>query len=153
MKIKKKGKIGCGVPDGCLTPRQTGRLTVGRNISLTLTLETSDRQSQGRKECCSHTLWWQHFTGLAFMQAFTKKWLSLYKPIIVTKVTHRRTSKNRGGVEESVVPLRTRPTIQRKPPSKPIEQETHRSYRHATFLRLWGQLVWSSTPLRTMWDP
>jgi hypothetical protein len=26
------------VPDGCLTPRRTGRLTVGRNITFTLTL-------------------------------------------------------------------------------------------------------------------
>jgi hypothetical protein len=30
------------VPDGCLTPRQTGRLTVGRNITLTLTLVTGE---------------------------------------------------------------------------------------------------------------
>jgi hypothetical protein len=26
------------VPDGCLTPRQAGRLTVGRNMTLSLTL-------------------------------------------------------------------------------------------------------------------
>jgi hypothetical protein len=37
---ERMGKIGRGVPDGCLTPGQTGRLTVGRNITLTLTLTT-----------------------------------------------------------------------------------------------------------------
>jgi hypothetical protein len=31
-------KIGLGVPDGRLTPRRTGRLIVGRNVTLTLTL-------------------------------------------------------------------------------------------------------------------
>jgi hypothetical protein len=31
-------------PDGCFMPRQTGRLTVGRNITLTLTL-TIEQQS------------------------------------------------------------------------------------------------------------
>jgi hypothetical protein len=31
-------KISSEAPDGCFTPRQTGRLTVGRNITLTLTL-------------------------------------------------------------------------------------------------------------------
>jgi hypothetical protein len=31
-------KIWSWAPDGCLTPRQTGRLTVGRNITLTLTV-------------------------------------------------------------------------------------------------------------------
>jgi hypothetical protein len=29
------GKIGRGFPDGCLTPRQTGRLTDGRSVALT----------------------------------------------------------------------------------------------------------------------
>jgi hypothetical protein len=32
------GKNWSRVPDGCLTPRRTGRLTVGRNVALTLTL-------------------------------------------------------------------------------------------------------------------
>jgi hypothetical protein len=32
------GKIGRGSHCGCLTPRRTGRLTVGRNMTLTLTL-------------------------------------------------------------------------------------------------------------------
>jgi hypothetical protein len=31
-------KIWPWAPDGCLKPRQTGRLTVGRNITLTMTL-------------------------------------------------------------------------------------------------------------------
>jgi hypothetical protein len=33
-----KGKNWSRVPDGCLTPGRTGRLTVGRNMALTLTL-------------------------------------------------------------------------------------------------------------------
>jgi hypothetical protein len=36
-KQREKEKNWSRVPDGCLTPRQTGRLTVGRNITLTLT--------------------------------------------------------------------------------------------------------------------
>jgi hypothetical protein len=35
---REKGKNWSGVSDGCLTPRQTGRLTVGRNITLTFAL-------------------------------------------------------------------------------------------------------------------
>jgi hypothetical protein len=35
---REKGKNWSRVPDGCLTPRRTGRLTVGRNITLILTL-------------------------------------------------------------------------------------------------------------------
>jgi hypothetical protein len=34
---REKGKNWSRVPDGCLTPRKTGRLIVGRNITLTLT--------------------------------------------------------------------------------------------------------------------
>jgi hypothetical protein len=34
---REKGKNWSRVPDGCLTPRRTGRLTVGRNVTLTLT--------------------------------------------------------------------------------------------------------------------
>jgi hypothetical protein len=34
---REKGKNWSRAPDGCLTPRQTGRLTVGHNITLTLT--------------------------------------------------------------------------------------------------------------------
>jgi hypothetical protein len=36
-----KGKKWLRVPDGCLTPRRTGRLTVCRNITLTLTIRDS----------------------------------------------------------------------------------------------------------------
>jgi hypothetical protein len=36
---REKGKNWPLVPDGCLTPGQTGRLTVGHNITLTLTLD------------------------------------------------------------------------------------------------------------------
>jgi hypothetical protein len=35
---ERRGKNWSRVPDGCLTPRQTDRLTVGRNIVLALTL-------------------------------------------------------------------------------------------------------------------
>jgi hypothetical protein len=28
------------IPDGCLTPRRTGQLAVGRNVSLTLSIKT-----------------------------------------------------------------------------------------------------------------
>jgi hypothetical protein len=35
---RENGKNWSRVPDGCLVPRPTGRLTVGRNITLTLTL-------------------------------------------------------------------------------------------------------------------
>jgi hypothetical protein len=35
---KEKGKNWSLVPNGCLTPRQTGQLNVGHNITLTLTL-------------------------------------------------------------------------------------------------------------------
>jgi hypothetical protein len=35
---REKGRNWSLVPDGCLTPRQTGRLTVGRSITLTLWL-------------------------------------------------------------------------------------------------------------------
>jgi hypothetical protein len=38
---REKGRNWWRVPDGCLTPRRTGRLTVGRNITLTLTLRIS----------------------------------------------------------------------------------------------------------------
>jgi hypothetical protein len=38
---RQKGKTWSWVPDRCLTPRQTGRLTVGRNITLTLTYQVS----------------------------------------------------------------------------------------------------------------
>jgi hypothetical protein len=37
-RIRENGKNWSRVPDGCLIPRRTGRLTVGRNIILTLTL-------------------------------------------------------------------------------------------------------------------
>jgi hypothetical protein len=33
------------VPDGCLTPRLTGRLTVGRNVTSTSTSESSQNGS------------------------------------------------------------------------------------------------------------
>jgi hypothetical protein len=36
---REKGKNWSRVPDGCLTPGRTGRLTVGRNITLTLTFD------------------------------------------------------------------------------------------------------------------
>jgi hypothetical protein len=36
-KKKENGKNWLRVPGGCLTPRRTGRQTVGRNITLTLT--------------------------------------------------------------------------------------------------------------------
>jgi hypothetical protein len=36
--IKENGKNWSRLPDGCLIPRRTGRLTVGRNITLTSTL-------------------------------------------------------------------------------------------------------------------
>jgi hypothetical protein len=39
--FKKKEKLVTG-PDGGLTPGQTGRLTVGRNINLTLTEKRND---------------------------------------------------------------------------------------------------------------
>jgi hypothetical protein len=35
---RERGKNWSRVPDGCLTPRQTGRLTVGLIITLTLTI-------------------------------------------------------------------------------------------------------------------
>jgi hypothetical protein len=35
------GKNWSRVPDGCLTPGRTGRLTVGHNITLTLTFDFS----------------------------------------------------------------------------------------------------------------
>jgi hypothetical protein len=38
-------KIWSQAPDGCLTPRHTGRLTVGRNITLTLTLSSVEFHS------------------------------------------------------------------------------------------------------------
>jgi hypothetical protein len=38
---RENGKIWSRVPDECLTPRRTGRLTVGRNVTLTLTLTYS----------------------------------------------------------------------------------------------------------------
>jgi hypothetical protein len=38
MKISRKNKDWSRVPDRCLTPRWTGRLTVSRNITLTMTL-------------------------------------------------------------------------------------------------------------------
>jgi hypothetical protein len=38
---REKGKNWSPVPDGCLTPRQTGRLTISHNITLTLTLTLS----------------------------------------------------------------------------------------------------------------
>jgi hypothetical protein len=40
--IKEKGKIWLRVPDGCLTSRQTGGLTVGRNVTSTLTQKDTD---------------------------------------------------------------------------------------------------------------
>jgi hypothetical protein len=36
------------VPDGCLTPRKPGRLTVGRNITLILILEVTSRLVKGK---------------------------------------------------------------------------------------------------------
>jgi hypothetical protein len=44
---RENGKNWPWVPDGCLTPGRTGRLTVGRNITLTLTLTLN--VSTGRK--------------------------------------------------------------------------------------------------------
>jgi hypothetical protein len=41
-------KIWSWAPDGCLTPRETGRLTVGRNTSLTLTWVGSQLVHLGR---------------------------------------------------------------------------------------------------------
>jgi hypothetical protein len=41
-------KIWSSDPDVCLTPRQTGRLTVGRNITLTLTLTLKKRHPMWR---------------------------------------------------------------------------------------------------------
>jgi hypothetical protein len=41
-------KIRCWAPDGCLTPGQTGRLTVGCNITLTLTLTDTQHVVKGR---------------------------------------------------------------------------------------------------------
>jgi hypothetical protein len=41
-------KIWSEAPDGCLTPRQTGRLTVGRNITLTLTLPVSSQEKTAK---------------------------------------------------------------------------------------------------------
>jgi hypothetical protein len=38
---RENGKNWSRVPDGCLTPRRTGRLTVGHNITLALTLTWS----------------------------------------------------------------------------------------------------------------
>jgi hypothetical protein len=37
---REKRKNWLRVPDGCLTSRQTGRLTVGRNITLILTIQS-----------------------------------------------------------------------------------------------------------------
>jgi hypothetical protein len=37
---RKKGKNWLLVPNGCLTPRRTGRLTVNRNITLALTIDS-----------------------------------------------------------------------------------------------------------------
>jgi hypothetical protein len=49
-------KICSWAPDGSLTPRYTGRLTVGRNISLTLTCEllplTSNRRPRFETRTC-----------------------------------------------------------------------------------------------------
>jgi hypothetical protein len=42
LRRKKKWSL---VPDGCLTPRRIGRLTVGRNITLTLTVALSSYDS------------------------------------------------------------------------------------------------------------
>jgi hypothetical protein len=42
---RENGKNWSRVPNGCLTPRRTGRLTVSRNIILTLTLTFSVRHS------------------------------------------------------------------------------------------------------------
>jgi hypothetical protein len=39
-------KIRPWAPDGCLTPRQTGRLTVCRNMTLSLTLMARQRQTK-----------------------------------------------------------------------------------------------------------
>jgi hypothetical protein len=36
--LREKGEKWSRVPDGCLTPRRTGRLTVGRNVTSTSTL-------------------------------------------------------------------------------------------------------------------
>jgi hypothetical protein len=40
-------KIWSWAPDGCLTPRQTGRLTVGRNTIMTLTIITCSKIISG----------------------------------------------------------------------------------------------------------
>jgi hypothetical protein len=37
--VRQKKKIWSHIPNECLTPRQTGRLTVGHNITLTLSVE------------------------------------------------------------------------------------------------------------------
>jgi hypothetical protein len=39
---RENGKNWSRVPDECLIPRRTGRLSVGRNITLTLTLPPSE---------------------------------------------------------------------------------------------------------------
>jgi hypothetical protein len=39
---REKGKYWLRVPDGCLAPGRTGRLTVGRNINLALTLSVAE---------------------------------------------------------------------------------------------------------------
>jgi hypothetical protein len=42
---REKGKNWSGVPDGCLIPRRTGRLTVGRNITLTFDSECQNSEA------------------------------------------------------------------------------------------------------------
>jgi hypothetical protein len=48
---RKKGKNLSRVPDGCLTPRQTGLLTAGRNITLILSLTFELSQCTRELEC------------------------------------------------------------------------------------------------------
>jgi hypothetical protein len=74
------------VPDGCLTPGQTGRLTVGRNITLTLTWQplcgggsnaftVALLVVRGRKGNCGYNLGKPVSVGYKYMDLALQLWV------------------------------------------------------------------------------
>jgi hypothetical protein len=74
---RENGKYWSRVPDGCLTPGRTGRLTVIRNITLTLTLVF--------RRCVGYELNDFHMQGLRFLFFSIVSCISSINPYRLTK--------------------------------------------------------------------